>query len=237
MLMSIFHFKQFSVQNEKSAMKVNTDSVLLGAWAEIPEDSKIGIDIGSGTGLLALMIAQRNPKIKITGIEIEKNAFEESKINFKNSPYSKRLKAVNLPLQKFETEVKFDVIISNPPYFVNDLKNQTQNKTTARHTDSMSFEELLFFAENNLSNYGKFSLVLPKIESQLFIFLSEKTSLHLQQVAFIQPNSAKSVNRVLMCFGKEKTKLIEETFCVYQSQGVYSKEHHELTKDFYLEKK
>ena len=237
--MSTFHFKQFSVQNEKSAMKVNTDSVLLGAWAEIHKAAKTGLDIGSGTGILALMMAQKYPNLEITGVEIEKNAFEESDFNFKNSPYKERLQAVNLPLQQLSPELKFDCIITNPPYFDNDLKNEDENKKTARHTDSLTFLELIQFVENSLSSIGNFSLILPLIESEIFRKITEKTTLHLTKIAFIKPNKNKEVNRVLMSFSKTKIdpeSYWEETFCVYQSHQVYSERHHELTKDFYLEK-
>lgn len=234
--MSTFHFKQFSVQNKKSAMKVNTDSVLLGAWAEIPEGAKIGLDIGSGTGILALMITQRNPKIEMTGIEIEKNAFEESKINFKNSPYSKSVKAVNLPLQEFTPNQPIDLIISNPPYFINDLKNRDNNKSQARHTTSLTFMELIEFAKSNLSDKGLFSVILPKKESEIFLSLCRDKELHLTKIAFIKPNPSKIVNRVMMSYGHEKVVVKQQEFCVYESQGVYSQEHKKLTKDFYLDK-
>ncbi|MEN8928184.1 MAG: methyltransferase [Flavobacteriales bacterium] len=234
--MSTFHFKQFSVQNEKSAMKVNTDSVLLGAWAKIPEEAKTGIDIGSGTGILALMFAQKNSEIELTGVEIEKKAFEESKLNFKNSPYQKRLRAVNLPLQEFIAETKFDCIITNPPYFENDLKNEDENKKTARHTVSLSFIELINFAENNLSDMGSFSLVLPFTESEIFRNIAENSALFLTRIAFIKPNEKKEINRVLMTFSLTGKKLEKETFCVYQSHQIYSERHHELTRDFYLDK-
>ena len=235
--MSTFQFKQFSVKNEKSAMKVNTDSVLLGAWAQISEDAKTGLDIGSGTGILALMIAQRNQNLEITGIEIEPNSFEESKFNFNNSPWNKRLEAVNLPVQKYESTPLFDFIITNPPYFENDLKNEDSNKTTARHTDSLSFQELITFAEINLSLKGNFNLILPLTESKIFREIAKQTSLFLIKIAFVKPNNNKTINRVMMTFSKTKKELDEETFCVYQSQGVYSQRHHELTKDFYLDKK
>lgn len=234
--MSTFHFKQFSVQNEKSAMKVNTDSVLLGAWAEIPEDAKTGLDIGSGTGVLALMMAQRNPNIEITGVEIEPNAFEESDFNFNDSSYHERIKAVNLPLQKFVSQRKLDCIITNPPYFENDLKNEDENKKMARHTDSLSFLELITFVENNLSQKGNFSLILPLTESEIFRKITKETTLHLTRIAFIKPNETKVINRVMMTFCKTEKKTVEETFCVYESHQVYSQRHHELTKDFYLDK-
>ncbi len=217
-------------------MKVNTDSVLLGAWTPINLDAKTGLDIGSGTGILALMLAQRNPNLTLTGIEIEPNAFEESKTNFENSDGKHRLTAVNLPLQEFIPNSKLDCIISNPPYFIDDLKNQDVNKSQARHTDTLSFEELINFAEIHLSETGTFSLILPKTEGEIFIKLASESKLHLQQIAYIKPNSNKPVNRVLMCFGKEKKELREEMFCVYQSHQVYSERHHELTQDFYLDK-
>lgn len=232
--MSTFHFKQFSVQNEKSAMKVNTDSVLLGSWVDIPKNAQTGLDIGSGTGLLALMIAQRHPKIQLTGIEIEPNAFEESKFNFENSPWYERLVSVKLPLQRFDVKTKFDFIISNPPYFVNDLKNQDDNKTQARHADSLSFEKLISFVESSLSDSGSFNVILPKIESEIFMQLADNHSLFLTKIAHIKPNSQKEVNRVMMCFEKTPKELLEEIFCVYQSQGRYSERHKELTRDFYL---
>jgi tRNA1Val (adenine37-N6)-methyltransferase len=235
--MSTFQFKQFSVQNEKSAMKVNTDSILLGAWAHNYEETKTGLDIGSGTGILTLMVAQRNPNIELVGIEIEPNAFEESKFNFKTSPWNKRLKAVNLPIQKYKSSTLLDFIITNPPYFENDLKNEDSNKTTARHTDSLSFQELIDFVEQNLSQKGSFNLILPLTESEIFREMAKQTSLHLTRIAFVKPNKTKTVNRVMMTFSKTKKKLEKETFCVYQSQGVYSQRHHELTKDFYLDKK
>ncbi len=234
--MSEFHFKQFSVQNDKSAMKVNTDSVLLGAWAEIPEGAKTGLDIGSGTGVLTLMLAQKNKNMEVLGVEIEPNAFEESKFNFKNSPFSKRLKAVNLPVQQFRPKQKIDCVITNPPYFQNDLKNEDKTKKIARHTDSLSFEELIQFVENHLSQLGTFNLILPKTESDIFIKLVKKSSLVLTRKAFIKPNPNKQINRVMMTFCLLEKELVEETFCVYQSPQVYSDRHYELTKDFYLDK-
>lgn len=235
--MSTFHFKQFSVQNEKSAMKVNTDSVLLGAWAQNSKDAKEGLDIGSGTGILALMLAQKYPNLELIGVEIEPNAFEESKFNFNNSPWKERLTAVNLPVQKYESSSLLDLIITNPPYFENDLKNEDKNKITARHTDSLSFQNLVNFVETNLSQKGNFYLILPLTESEIFREIAKQTSLLLIRIAFVKPNEKKNANRVMMTFSKTKKELKEETFCVYQSQGFYSERHHELTKDFYLDKK
>ena len=218
-------------------MKVNTDSVLLGAWAQIIEEAKTGLDIGSGTGILSLMLAQKHQSIEVIGLEIELNAFEESNFNFKHSPWHKRLKAVNLPLQKFNSDVEYDCIISNPPYFENDLKNEDINKKTARHTDTLSFQELILFVENSISFNGNFSLILPLTESEIFRGIIEKSDLYLIRIAFIKPNENKNINRVMMTFSKAKFELKEETFCVYKSQGIYSKRHQELTKEFYLSKK
>ena len=142
----------------------------------------------------------------------------------------------NLPWQKFVPETKFDCIISNPPYFINDLKNKDSNKTKARHTDTLSFKEIINFIATHLSKEGTFNLILPKTESEIFREEVLKSNLYLQKIAFIKPNPNKEINRVLMCFGREYKELEKETFCVYESQGVYSKKHHELTHMFYLDK-
>lgn len=232
--MSIFWFKQFSVQNKESAMKVNTDSVLLGAWSEIPKNAIHGLDIGSGTGLLALMLAQRNANLKIFGIEIEKNAFEESKTNFKNSPWKNRLKAEHVSLQQYVPKSKFDVIICNPPFFINDLKSSNKQKNFARHSDSLSQKEIITFVENRLTSNGIFSLILPKLESEIFLEQIIDSKLNLIKIANIKPNKEKKVNRIMMSFGLDSKFIKEETFCVYQEKGIYSERHKQLTCEFYL---
>ena len=232
----IFKFKTFSVQNEKSSMKVNTDSVLLGAWTKIVENAKTALDIGSGTGLLALMLAHKNNDIEIDAIEIEKNAFLESKENFENSKWKKRLTSIPISLQNFNPPTKYDCIITNPPYFLNSLKNEMKTKRLARHTDSLSFEEIIEFCLKHLTSKGKLHLVLPKTEAETFIELSTNKNLYLNKRCNIKPNSDKPINRVMMELSLTKVDLLVEEMEVYKSQNVYSDKHFELTKEFYLDK-
>lgn len=232
----VFQFKTFSVKNEKSSMKVNTDSVLLGAWTQITENTKTALDIGSGTGLLTLMLAHKNKDILIDAIEIEENAFVESKDNFENSNWNNRLTPFHISLQKFTPTRKYDLIITNPPYFLNSLKNELKNKSLARHTDSLSFEEIIEFCIQNLTSKGKLFLILPKEESDIFIEKSTTKNLFLNKKCTIKPNSNKPINRVLMEFSLTKTKVILEKMEIYKAQNVYSDKHFELTKEFYLDK-
>ena len=215
-------------------MKVNTDSVLLGAWAQIPENTKTALDIGTGTGLLALMLAHKNINIQIDAIEIEENAFLESKENFEDSNWNNRLTSFHISLQKFTPTKNYDLIITNPPYFLNSLKNELKNKSLARHTDSLSFEEIINFCTKKLTPKGRVVLILPKEESDVFIGISENKDLFLNRKCTIKPNSNKPVNRVLMEFSLTKTKIILEEMEVYKAQNIYSDKHRELTHEFYL---
>ena len=138
-----FQFKQFAIQQDKTSMKVGTDGVLLGAWTNI-ENAKTILDIGAGTGLISLMIAQRSEKL-VYALEIEENAYNQALENFKNSKWHNSLFLTHSSLQNYKTSLKFDIIVSNPPFFNNSYKIQDSNRNLARHTDSLSFKELLSF--------------------------------------------------------------------------------------------
>ena len=217
-------------------MKVNTDSVLLGAWTQIPENAKNILDIGTGTGVLALMMAHKNNFIEIDAIEIEKNAAEEAKENFKNSKWNNRIKSYFIPLQSFLPKTKYDCIITNPPYFINALKNTKKNKSLARHTESLSFEEIIYFCAKNMTCKGMLSLILPKQEAEIFQEIAKKEELFLTRICFIRPTVDKEFNRVLMEFSLKKKEFQKEEMEIYQAKNVYSKKHFELTKEFYLNK-
>ncbi|MGN1232838.1 MAG: tRNA1(Val) (adenine(37)-N6)-methyltransferase, partial [Candidatus Cryptobacteroides sp.] len=168
--MSVFHFKKFDVRNDKSAMKVNTDGVLLGASAPLqPSDRQI-LDIGTGTGTIALMLAQRLGReagvlpsgTMITGIDIDVDAAAEAGENFLASPWNGNLKALHTPLSDYEPESRFDLIVSNPPYYDDSLTNPDARKATARHTgDGLSFRDILEFAEPRLNAGGRLCIILP----------------------------------------------------------------------------
>ena len=216
-------------------MKVNTDSVILGAYTTHP-NPKNALDIGTGTGLLALMLAHKFPNLNIDAIEIEKESLIEAQLNFSNSTWKNRINAIHKSLQEFTPNTKYDLIITNPPYFINSSKNENQLKTNARHTDSLSFEEIITFAKNNLTQQGILSLILPKTEADIFENLSLKKELFLSQKLNISPLPNKSINRVVLIFSSKKPiNIVSEKMLVYQEVNKYSQQHYELTKDFYLE--
>lgn len=231
-----FHFKTFSVIQQQNAMKVNTDSVILGAYTKHPTP-KTALDIGTGTGVLALMLAHKYPELSIDAIEIEQNSLEEAAINFKNSPWSNRLNPICYSLQNFIPNTQYDLIITNPPYFINSSKNETQLKTNARHTDSLSFSDIIIFAQKHLTEKGILSLILPLTEGNIFEELALKNGLFLSQKLNITPLTNKNINRLVLVFCKTKpVNCIIENMLVYQEVNNYSQQHHELTKEFYLAK-
>lgn len=232
-----FHFKTFSVVQQKNAMKVNTDSVILGAWTQHSNPKK-ALDIGTGTGLLALMLAHKHSNLSIDAIEIDKNNLDEASHNFDKSIWKDRITAEHIALQDFAPQKKYDIIITNPPYFINSSKNKTNTKTQARHTDNLSFEEIITFALSHLSVNGILSLILPKTESEIFEKTAQLNQLHLSKKLLIKPLPNKNINRVAMEFKKSSQNNLvkQEHLTVYKSVNQYSSTHYELTRDFYLNK-
>ena len=170
-----FQFKQFKIIQEKAAMKVNTDGVLLAAWTNL-EGVKTALDIGAGTGLISLMLAQVSDSI-ITGVEIEKNAAEEAVQNVQNSKWASRVSIINSSFQEFANvaESKFDLIITNPPFFTNSLKNAKPHLSMARHNHLLPFADIIAGAKQLLSETGKLSLILPFDQSIDFVGLASKS--------------------------------------------------------------
>lgn len=229
-----FQYKHFRIIQDKTPMKVGTDGVLIGAWCNA-KNKKHVLDIGTGTGLISLMIAQRFSDAKITGIEINKGAFENAEENFKSSPWSERLSIINKNLNHFTPINKYDLIVSNPPYFINCQKNQETGKTTARHTDELSFEELLSFIDNYLTEKGSFELILPAVEGKLFIKLAEKNNFHLNRICSVRPKQYKKAHRYLLSFSRSNFKLEESALTIeLKGRHQYSFNYRALTKDFYL---
>lgn len=230
-----FSFKQFTVYHHRCAMKVGIDGVLLGTWADVNCANKV-LDIGTGSGLIALMLAQRS-NAHITAIDIEPNAVLQIEENIENSPWKDRIRSKEISIQQFAatTDEKFDLIVSNPPYFVNSLKNISANKTTARHTDSLTHEELMIGAKKILADNGRICLILPVNEGEKCMLFSESIGLHCQKKVYVHPKPAVEAKRVLLQFGfapitTEVTELDIETSERHQ----YSKEFTALAKDFYL---
>ena len=229
-----FRFKQFTIQQEKAAMKVGTDGILLGAWADVSACKRI-LDVGTGTGLIALMLAQRSEAI-VTAIEIEKNATEQARENVSNSSWSSRVIVDHISFQEFEEKSNgfFDLIVSNPPFFRNSLKANGEERTLARHNDSLSFEELISGSYKMLSSVGKLAVILPFEAKEDFMNSAAVENLFLVRQTIIHPEESKKANRVLLELSKKKTVPQENRLVIYSDQKVYSNSFTELTRNFYL---
>ena len=230
--MAGFRFKQFAVEQDDVAMKVGTDGVLLGAWAACDGAKRI-LDIGTGTGVIALMLAQRNSEAKIYAVEIDETATRRARSNFDMSPWAERLDVECCAVQESNPNEKFDLIISNPPYFVDSLLPPDAKRSTARHTHDLSFEELDKAVCRLLANEGRFALILPTAEFEKYLTI---TQLHLVRRCDVYPKVGADVKRVMAEFALHETlNPTLETITIEQDKrGDYTDEYRTLTKDFYL---
>lgn len=233
---SYFQFKQFRIVQERSAMKVGMDGVLLGAWANASESKRM-LDIGSGTGLIALMLAQKNALAEIDAIEIDRDACEEAVFNVQQSDWSGRIKLYCQSFQEFaaETEKKYDLIVSNPPFFSNGVKAPAKTRAQARHADALPLEVLISGAAKLLNENGRIALVLPIEQLQDVENLAEMNGLFLSRLCRVKPNPVKPVCRILVELASQPVACQEENLMVeFEKHHDYTPEYRELTKDFYL---
>lgn len=227
-----FDFKQFSIYGGLSGMPVSTDGVLLGAWTNLESSTSL-LDIGTGTGLLSLMCAQRNLSLTIKAIDIDDNAIEAANINFTRSPWAQRLTLHQGDVLTHQFLEQFDRIICNPPYFNTGEQASSVSRATARHTDTLTHQALLTRCQQLLTNQGKASFVLPKVEGDLFIQLAVEQGWHVSRLCQIKPTERKDITRLLIELTKTPMATTEETLTIH-SDGGYSDAFIELTKDFYL---
>lgn len=231
--MSVFKFKQFEVDQSGCAMKINTDGVLLAALVE-SETPKHILDIGTGTGVLALMMAQRFPSAKVEAVEIDELASATAEKNFKNSVFSERLAISNVAIEQYNNEKQFDLIISNPPFFVNDLKSAEEKKGIARHTNAQFFEDLMAKVNELLSDDGKFWFVLPLKQASLLIKNGLTFGFHVVKIIHLHSDESKAAFRQVVCLSKGKAKQEDEHFYIYKEEKVYTDAYKVLLKDFFL---
>ncbi len=228
---SYFQFKQFRIEQGGSGMKVTTEGCILGSWVNAENATNI-LDIGAGTGLLSLMIAQRS-KANIDAVEIDENAAEQTKLNFKNSPWSDRLQLYPNSIQNFKSENKYDLIVSNPPFFSNHLKNQNQQKNNAIHDDLLNQEDLLNSISNLLQDNGNAYILLPEHESKQLEINAKKLGLHIIEKleVYNQPNG-----RVFRVISKLSKKHLEQTIeqLIIREGNEYSGVFKKLLKEYYL---
>lgn len=237
-----FRFKQFSVNDSSCAMKVGTDSVLLGAWADYNDNASI-LDVGTGCGLLALMAAQESEAV-VTAIDIDADACRQASENFGNSPWNNRFRCIHLGLEEFTKshlsnhDQLFDHIITNPPYFINSLKSPDTGRNTARHNDELPLKTLVELSSQLLKDSRKFSIVFPFAESSLLISFATDNALNLSRQLTIIPKQGKDPNRILLEFTKGPVESHEtRELAIRDEKGHYTEEYVEMTEKFYLQLK
>ncbi|MBS1669255.1 MAG: methyltransferase [Bacteroidetes bacterium] len=230
-----FQFKQFIIHQDQCAMKVCTDACLLGAWfaEKIPNYSEL-LDIGSGTGLLMLMLAQKS-KARISGIEIDLQAYKQLKENTGQSKWANRFKVYPGDVRAFSFNEKFDFIISNPPFFENDLVSTVNEKNIAKHSKELSLKELIEAIDANLDSSGSFGILLPYHRSAYFEELAKSYRFHLKEKLLVKQTVTHSYFRSILHFSKNQVGAADEfTLAIQESEGKYSSEFIELMKDYYL---
>jgi len=217
-------------------MKVGMDGVLLGAWANVSGAAKI-LDIGTGTGLIALMMAQKNPSAQIDAIEIEQDAFQEATVNIQQSPWNERINTERCSFQEFaeRTSCKYDLIVSNPPFFTNGVKAPLENRAQARHSDSLPLEVLISGATKMLTEKGRIALILPIEHLPEIEQLAILNKLYISHLCRVKPNPLKSDFRILIELSCEQCVIQEEHLMIeFEKHHNYTPEYRELTKEFYL---
>ncbi len=232
----VFEFKKFSIKQSKCAMKVGTDAVVLGAWVNDIDCKRI-LDIGTGTGVIALMLAQKTTAA-IFALEIDKSSFEQAVDNVENSIFKGRIALVNKPFQDYWKEVneKFDLIVTNPPYFIDSLKSLDINRSTARHADVLPFSDLIEGIKALLTESGKLCLILPKKEAEYFRKLAEQNGFYLTRLLRVRNSPDKEEDkRHVMQFEFSPNGYFESILHIRTSSPpVYSLDYKNLTKDYYL---
>lgn len=234
---SSFVFKQFTIKQDKCAMKVGTDAVVLGAWIK-PNGSKSILDIGTGTGIIALMLAQKS-QAQIEAIDIDESSVEQARQNIHESPFASQIHVFHSSFQDFSSnhhDKKYDLIVTNPPYFEQSLKSTQEQRSYARHADYLPFEELLNGVKKLLSHKGKFCLILPTLEAEKFRELAERKGFFLSKLLRVKSKADKdTAKRHVMQFEFVPTEFSEETLIIENTERHdYTEAYKQLTKDYYL---
>lgn len=235
--MSDFKFKRFSICHDRCAMKVGTDGVLLGAWPELPEKGTI-LDVGTGTGLVALMAAQRSPQSHITGIDIDEAATLQAQENVMQSPFAEHIQIKHIAFEDFTTDTPFDTLLCNPPFFEETLLSPNKQRNTARHTNSLTFENLIAHASTLLKEMGTFQVIIPAEATAKFRQLCFAHHLYLCRLTWVKTTERKAPKRVLLCFvfSSQQNNVFtyhEDTLTLTEN-GMRTAEYTQLTNDFYM---
>lgn len=235
--MSKFQFKSFALDQSLCGMKISTDAVLLGVWSDFSCDNTL-LDIGTGTGILSLIAAQKNKKLKVTAVEIEQDAANQAKNNFLNNKWKDRMLVEHIDFFRFASSnqvVQFDHIICNPPFYESGRYSSINSpkRSIARVNNQLPFSKLFETVDTLMHHQSKFSILVPFKEKDIFIELS-KPYFHLNRQMHIFPKPLKNANRILMEFGKNKQKNITESLVIRNTNNHYTEAFLEMHKDFYL---
>ncbi|WP_435415534.1 tRNA1(Val) (adenine(37)-N6)-methyltransferase [Polaribacter aestuariivivens] len=220
-------------------MKIGTDGVILGAWCTVDNYPDTVLDIGSGTGVISLMIAQRSDVMTIDAVEVDENAYEQTVENFENSDWGDRLYCYNATFQEFAKEIckeeeSYDLIVTNPPFYNDDFETENEARNKARFTSSLSFNELIIGVAKILSKNGIFATIIPFKEEEVFMNLAKENNLFLNRVCRVQGNETSEIKRSLLEFSFQKKEIKVTNLVIETERHQYTKEYVDLVKDFYL---
>ena len=232
--MTTFRFKQFTIHQEKAQMKVGTDSIILGSAIKIKSKYKRILDVGTGTGLLALMIAQKSSKQEITAVEIDSNAYHQAKINIDKCKWRNKINLIHTDAKQFETDNKYDLIICNPPYFSKSKKSIIKPKNTARHQVELTFKDLLNIWEKIGNDDSDLACITPIIESENLYKMVKNHGNYLAYYLEVRSYPNLNPKRAVMLYSKNKMETLRSELCIHNNEGGYSKAYINMTKDFYL---
>lgn len=233
----MFQFKQFTIQQDKCAMKVGTDGVLLGAWTPLENNPYNILDIGAGTGVITLMLAQRSHAEQIDAIEIDDDAYEQAVDNFESSNWGDRLFCYHAGLDEFVEEMEedeYDLIVSNPPFYTENYTSGDEQRDKARFTESLPFEELIEAASILLSEIGVFAVIIPFKEEENFIAIAKDFNLHPFKITRVKGTPETEIKRSLIAFSRQETEPVIDELVIETARHQYTPEYISLTKDFYL---
>lgn len=232
--MNFFRFKQFQITDDRSAMKVGTDSVILGAWVTV-HNAKSIIDIGCGSGLISLLLAQRSQNIDILGVEIDEGSAKDSIYNFHHAPWSNNLQFRHCDIRKFDSKKKYDLVISNPPFFTGSLLPKNNEREGARHDKSLSLNDLLRSTVRLMNKKGTLAIVFPYDREEELIQNAYEMGLFPHRILHTRNKPQAQIKRSFIEFQKVKVPIVEkELFSIRDEENKYSQEYKMLTKEFYL---
>lgn len=231
-----FQFKHFIIHQDKTAMKVGTDGVLLGAWAEMKSDVFSILDIGAGTGLIALIMAQRSNAEVIDAVELNGDAYEQTVNNFELSDWGDRLFCYHASLQEFTNEIDdtYDLIISNPPFYTSTYKDLPEDRAMARHSESLSYSDLLSGTAKLLSEIGSCAFIIPYTEEENFIEIAKSNKLFINRITRVKGTNEALIKRSLLQFSFVEKPILTNELVIEIERHLYTNEYKKLVQDFYI---